>query len=163
MTGAARWHDLRRRYLSLGTGEYVAAGVFVAVTALSVAPRLDETARRALWAALLPLVVILVEGGTYWLLAMRRLGTGESMPEGERTAYRIFRILNVVLLAAGLMGVIGWWPSSLGAGLLCVIVWAFAVIEHLNYYVVRLAYPPSQWFTRVGQWRTPTLVRDLEE
>ncbi len=40
-------------------------------------------------------------------------------------------------------------------------VWALGVIEFVNYFVVRLAYPPSQWFSKVGQWREPRLLPDM--
>jgi hypothetical protein len=40
-------------------------------------------------------------------------------------------------------------------------VWVFGVLEYVNYFVVRLAYPLGRWFTTVGEWRTPRLVQDL--
>jgi len=45
--------------------------------------------------------------------------------------------------------------------ILTLLVWLFAVLEYVNYYVVRLAYPVGEWFVRVGEWRTPRLIRDL--
>ncbi|KGN37091.1 hypothetical protein [Knoellia subterranea] len=154
--------ELRRRYLSLGTGELVAATVFALLAHFSVAPRLDPDAVPALWSALVPLLVILVQAGAYWLLARGRIGTGEAMPEGERTAYRILRVVNSILLMAGLIGVFRWWPGASGATVLCVLIWLFGVAEFVNYYVVRLAYPAGRWFSLVGQRRIPRLVRDLQ-
>ena len=42
-------------------------------------------------------------------------------------------------------------------------VWAFAVVEHVNYFVVRLSYPATEWFGAVTRWRTPRLVQDVRE
>ena len=62
--------SLRRRYLSLGLGELAAAGVFAAVAVSVVMPRLEGPHdSAALWSALAPLLVVLVQAGVYWLLA----------------------------------------------------------------------------------------------
>gem|GEM_PF-4242844 len=39
--------------------------------------------------------------------------------------------------------------------------WTFGLIEYLNYFVVRLSYPPTRWFAEVGRRRTPQLRKDL--
>lgn len=159
--GESRRDALRRKYLSLGAGELAAATVFVVVTALSIAPRLESREVRALWSALIPLLVVLVQGGAYWLLA-RRWVRAAPMPGTLATAYRVFRLVDVALLAAGLAGLLLWWPGRVGVAVLCVAAWLFGVVEYVNYYLVRLAYPPSRWFALVGQRRVPRLVQDLE-
>ena len=152
---------LRRRYLNLGIGELVAAAVFAVVAAVFVAPRLPGTDDvRALWAALVPLLVVLVQAGVYWLGA-RAWVHHAVMPRPLALVYRLFRVVDVALLAAGLIGVVVWWPTGVGAALLVAAVWGFGVIEYVNYFVVRLAYPVGRWFTSVGQWRTPQLMRDV--
>lgn len=65
------------------------------------------------------------------------------------------------MLVAGLLGVVVWWPDSAGEGMLVLAVWTFGVLEYVNYFLVRLAYPIGRWFTTVGQRRTPRLVQDL--
>ncbi|KGN31304.1 hypothetical protein N802_04240 [Knoellia sinensis KCTC 19936] len=153
---------LRRKYLSLGAGEFVAAAVFAGAAVFSVAPRLEgDDEVRALWSALGPLLVVLVQGGGYWLLARRWVGAGR-MTRTVATAYRIFRIGDVVLLGLGLAGLLTWWPERTWVAVLCLAVWAFGVVEYVNYFVVRLAYPPRQWLALVGGWKTPRLVLDLE-
>lgn len=52
---------LRRKYLSLGTGELVAAVVFAMVAVTVVGPRLGRPAEAALWSALAPLLLVLVQ------------------------------------------------------------------------------------------------------
>ena len=152
---------MRRRYLSLGLGELVAAAVFCGVAATAVGPRLDTDADRfAFWAALVPLVVILLQAGVYWLIARTWLGDGR-MPRGVASVYRCFRVVDVVLLAVGLGGVVAAGPSSPAVLVLVLAVWAFGVAEYVNYFVVRLAYPARRWLTEVGCLRTPRLVQDL--
>ncbi|MET4540142.1 hypothetical protein ABIE37_001923 [Arthrobacter bambusae] len=65
-----RRQELRGKYLKLGTGELVAACVFALVASTIVMPRLSGPGDHfAMWSALIPLLVILVQAGVYWLLA----------------------------------------------------------------------------------------------
>ncbi len=45
--------------------------------------------------------------------------------------------------------------------MLGLLVWLFGVLEYVNYFVVRLSYPVTQWFILVGRRRTPAIVRDV--
>ena len=156
-----RRQSLRRRYLSLGLGELAAAAVFAVVAVGVVMPRLEGSQdSAALWSALAPLLVILVQAGVYWLLA-RGWVELESMPARLAALYRVFRVLDVLLLAIALLGVVIWLPDHSGAAVGVVAVWAFGVAEYANYFVARLAYPLQRWPFEVGKWRRPQLVRDL--
>ena len=151
----------RRRYLSLGLGELAAAAVFAAVAVGVVMPRLEGPKdSAALWSALAPLLVILVQAVAYWLLAR---GWVEQAPMPARLAalYRVFRVLDVLLLAIALLGVVIWLPDHSGAAVGVVTVWAFGVAEYANYFVARLAYPLRRWPLEVGKLRRPQLVHDL--
>ena len=153
--------SLRRRYLSLGLGELAAAGVFAAVAVSVVMPRLEGPHdSAALWSALAPLLVVLVQAGVYWLLAR---GWVEQAPMPARLAalYRVFRVLDVLLLAIALLGVVIWLPDHSGGAVGVVAVWAFGVAEYANYFVARLAYPLRRWPFEVGKLRRPQLVHDL--
>lgn len=155
-----RHESLRRRYTSLGMGELVAAAVFAVVAASGMLPVTGtREGALALWSTLVPLLVILVQVGAYWLLARGWAGRTR-MPRRVARVYRGFRILDAVLLAAGLIGVIVWFPAGAGA-VLVVAAWLFGVVEYLNYFVVRLSYPLHRWPFFVTQWRTPRLVKDL--
>ena len=152
---------LRRKYLSLGTGELVAAAVFAAVAVGVVMPRLETRQdSAALWSALAPLLIILVQAGAYWLLA-RNWVERAPMPTSLAALYRAFRALDAGLLVVGLLGVLAWLPDQVGAALAIVAVWVFGVVEYVNYFVVRLSYPIRRLPFVVGQWRTPRLVQDL--
>ena len=84
------------------------------------------------------------------------------MPAALTTTYQGFRVADPLVLAAGLAGVLLWWPDDSGTALAVVGVWAFGLLEYLNYFVVRLSYPISRWFTSVRQWRRPRLLQDLD-
>ena len=152
---------MRRKYLSLGTGELVAAAVFAVVAISVVMPRLEVPQdSAALWSALTPLLIILVQAGAYWLLA-RNWVERAPMPTSLAALYRAFRVLDAGLLVASLVGVLVWLPDPVGVALAIVVVWIFGVVEYVNYFVVRLSYPIRRLPFVVGQWRTPRLVQDL--
>lgn len=150
----------RRQYLRLGVGELAATAAIVAATSAVSARLADPDDGTALWAAVGPLIVILVQASGYWLAARAWVGN-TPMPGALAALYRAFRALDVVVLGAGLVGVLVWWPASPAVALLAVAVWLFAVAEYVNYFVVRLAYPAREWFSSVRRWRTPQLVRDI--
>ena len=152
---------MRRKYLSLGTGELVAAAVFAAVAVSVVMPRLETRQdSAALWSALAPLLIILVQAGAYWLLA-RNWVERAPMPTSLAALYRAFRALDAGFLGVGLLGVLAWLPDQVGVALAIVVVWVFGVVEYVNYFVVRLSYPIRRFPFVLGQWRTPRLVQDL--
>ena len=155
-----RCDRLRRTYLRLGTGELAAAAAFTFLGVVVVAPRLPGGDDRALAGALLPLVLVLAQAGTYWLLA-RSWVARSTMPSGIATAYRALRIVDVAALTLGLVVVVAALPASSAAAVVVVGIWLFGVIEYVNYFVVRLAYPADRWLREVGRWRTPQLVHDL--
>lgn len=153
---------LRRRYLSLGIGELVAAGMFTGVGWVQVVPRLGGPGSSLpLCFALGPLVLILLQAGAYWLAA-RGWVVRSGMPPTLASTYRWFRTLNPVLLLVGLAGLTLTWPEEPTHAWFLLVVWGFGVIEYVNYFVVRLSYPPSVWLSRVGQRRTPRLVQDID-
>ncbi|UFU05094.1 hypothetical protein [Ruania halotolerans] len=151
--------DARRAtYLRLGTGEWAATVAFT-LAYLMLRDTLAPGDQIALAAALVPLLLILMQAGSYWLLARRWVGV-RVMPPGVAGMYRAFRLANPIVLAPGL-GVVIWGASTIGATVLIAGVWLFAVVEYLNYYVIRLAYPVAQWASLVRQRRTPQLMKDV--
>lgn len=153
--------ELREKYLSLGSGEWMSVASF-SIAGILGTQRLGSTSDTALaiWAGLAPLLVILMQAGTYWLLARSWVGGGR-MPAQLARTFRGFRIVDAVLLVIGLIGVMIWWPSNVMAAILAVAAWIFGVIEYLNYFVVRLSYPPLSWFQRVREARRPQLMQDV--
>ena len=90
MEGGKR-DGLRRKYLNLGIGELVAAAVFAIVALFSIKPRLPNIQDQiALWCALMPLLVVLVAAGLYWLLARTWVGRA-AMPGRVAAIYRVLK------------------------------------------------------------------------
>lgn len=147
---------LRRKYTSLGYGELASTVVFVFVSQRFA----TQDGNVALWSALVPLLLILVQGGSYWLLARRWVGKS-SMPEHYASAFRAFQALDLVALAVGLAGVVIYFPSHAGTGWLIVGIWLFGLIEYINYFVLRLSYPIWSWLPSVRKRRLPQLVQDM--
>lgn len=151
---------LRRRYLGLGLGELSAAAVCSWLGNSLTHTSMLESERVSVWAALTPLLVVLIQGGVYWLAA-RRWVLRRPMPRGVARLYRGFRVADVVLLAVSLGALVRWWPTRVDLAVGVVGTWLFAVAEYLNYFQVRLAYPWRRWLVDVGRWRTPRLILDL--
>jgi len=89
----------RGTYLRLGLGELAATVVFSVVGVFVVAPRIPSS-QPAWWFALIPLLLILAQGGAYWLFA-RRWVTIAPMPAGLASVYRAFRTVDAILLLVG--------------------------------------------------------------
>lgn len=160
---AANRDARRRKYLSLGVGELVAAAVFTFVATTFAAPSLPGAqSHLALWSALGPLLATLCAGGLYWLLARQWVGRSR-MPSAVAAIYRVVRVGLAVVLGLGLFGVIAWWPQEVVVAIGAVALWSFGVIEFVNYFVVRLSYPLPKWFGQVTEWRTPQLMKDLRD
>lgn len=150
--------ELRRRYLSLGLGEFVAVVVFLGAY-WYLRPRFgDDT--RLLEAALAMLVFLLVQGGCYWLLARRWIPDG-AMPSGLAATFRGLRVLDAVLLVVT-AALAGWWAAPEPSLVLATLVWLFAVAEYVNYFWVRLSYPPLEWWRGVRTLRRSRLRADLD-
>lgn len=149
---------LRRTYLSLGLGELASAVVFALVSSRTP---ISARANPALVIAVTPLVVVLVQAGCYWLAARTWVGI-DTMPRALAVAYRGFGWINPILLGAALIGLLTRLPVSAFDRALVLGVWLFGAVEHVNYYLVRLAYPARQWARLVRQRRTPRLRRDLD-
>jgi len=147
--------SIKLTLVNLGIGELVAAAVF----ALFAAPAVIRAGLPAapVWSALAPLLVVLVQAGVYWLV---RSGT-HRLPTPMAATYRVLRVADAGLLALGLVGIVLWRPAGPLASAAVLAVWLFGVIEFANYFVVRLAYPPTQWLAQVGRRRTPRLMKDL--
>ena len=156
-----RYRKLRQTYTSLGLGELTAATVFAGIAASGLIPVTStRPGALALWSALAPVLLILAQAGVYWLMAREWAGRAR-MPTCVAGAYRAARLLDPLVLALGLIGIVAWFPSGADAALVLG-VWVFAAAEYANYFVVRLAYPVHRWAAHVTQWRTPRLIKDLD-
>ena len=151
---------LRARYLSLGWGEATAAAVFVGVAAWTIPDAFASDAVVAIWWAMAPLLVVLVQAAVYWLIA-RSWVEAAVMPRRLAQVYRAFSVINVILLLIAAAMIATHWPSVTADAVVVVLVWLLGVVEHTNYFVVRLAYR-RRWWTRVRTWRRPQLRQDVD-
>lgn len=160
--GEARIAQLRRAYLSLGTGELFASAVFIGIAVLTIAPRLRAGEWPALWVPLGVLVFVLVQGAVFWLAARSWVGRSV-MPRGLARVFAALTWANWGLVAIALLVLALRWPADPVAALVCLLAGLMAAIEVVNYFVARLSYPVGRWFSEVGRWRTPRLVLDVRE
>ncbi len=153
----------RRQYFSLGTGELASVLTFTMLgvwVVPHVLPSGSDVA--AFWSALAPLLLVLLHGGSYWLLARRWVGTSR-MPVRLARTFWVLKWVNLVALVGGLVGIVAWWPSSWLVVVLVLFTWGFGAVEYLNYFVVRLSYPARAWLSEVRRFRTPRLMRDIRQ
>lgn len=160
MSDSEHRQRLRRQYLSTGLGELVATAVFVILLSTTLLPDAPEQ-RLAISIAFLPFALSVVPGGIYWLLA-RVWVLKERPPTWFGRVYRIVRWIGAITIVVTLPLAL-LLHVSIGTTMFALVIWAFGLVEYLNYFVVRLAYPWTRWVAEVGAWRTPRLVRDLRE
>jgi hypothetical protein len=53
--------------------------------------------------------------------------------------------------------VLVWWPDHIGTAFIVMAGWVLGTLKYINYFVVRLAYPPRRWFIAVFKGRLPQL------
>lgn len=151
---------LRRRYLSLGTGELVAAVTFAGVFGLYTSSSSSlRPAALTLWLSFLPLEFILIQGGIYWLAA-RDWVKRSCMPPVLACSFAVLTWVNPLLLLAA-TGMLFWQRPAGSAAALAVGCVVFGAIEYVNYFWIRLSYPWKSWARHVTQWRRSRLRHDL--
>lgn len=116
-----------------------------------------------------PLVLvcyILAQGATYWALKYRQYASDFPLPPWLPRLFRLFQASNVVgLIAVALWLALGATRGIAGTDLgWGVGLWAFAMLEHINYYHLQLMYDTRGALRRLIQTRRlrqPMLARDM--
>ena len=85
------------------------------------------------------LTFILLQGSIYWAILIRRLSKPQFGSGNVPKIYGVLRILDLVLLISG-FPFIFWDAQSVLVTILATLIQFFALIEWLNYYLVRLSY-----------------------
>ena len=85
------------------------------------------------------LTFILLQGSFYWAISIRRLSNPQFGSGSVSKLYSGFRILDLVLLIACFPFII-WNTQSVQVAILATLIQLFALIEWINYYLVRLSY-----------------------
>mgnify|MGYP000890283783 FL=1 len=85
------------------------------------------------------LTFILLQGSIYWAILIRRLSKPQFGSGNVPKIYGCFRILDLVLLISGFPFIV-WNTQSVQVAILATLIQLFALIEWVNYYLLRLSY-----------------------
>lgn len=84
------------------------------------------------------LTFILLQGSIYWAILIRRLSNPQFGSGTVPKLYGGFRILDLVLLISGFPFIV-WNTQSVQVTILATLIQLFALIEWINYYLLRLS------------------------
>ena len=130
---------VRKELVSLCLGEFTAVLSFWFCFFL-LKNRLGEV--NSLVTILYPLSLltfILLQGSIYWAILIRRLSNPQFGRGSVPKLYGGFRILDLVLLISGFLFIV-WNTQSFQVAILATVIQLFALIEWINYYLLRLSY-----------------------
>ena len=85
------------------------------------------------------LTFILLQGSIYWAILIRRLSNPQFGSRNVPKLYGGFRILDLVLLILGFPFIV-WNTQSFQVATIATLIQLFALIEWVNYFLVRLSY-----------------------
>lgn len=85
------------------------------------------------------LTFILLQGSTYWAILIRRLSNPQFGNGNIPKIYGVLRILDLVLLISGFPFIV-WYSQSVRVAIIATLIQLFALIEWVNYFLVRLSY-----------------------
>ena len=85
------------------------------------------------------LTFILLQGSIYWAILVRRLSNPEFGNENVPKIYGGLRILDLILIISGFPFIV-WNTQSFQVAILAMLIQLFALIEWINYFLVRLSY-----------------------
>ncbi|WDW07788.1 hypothetical protein [Priestia aryabhattai] len=163
---------VKRKLFGLWTGELTAALLFAALWIEC----LNEFSHLAFYLttfssvyAFIILEFILFQGSLYWFMKWRRVSQKEDshLPSSYIQLFLLFKKMNKILLTLGL-GVLIYHYMQLGVKGLAFFLglYAFAWIEYINYYVIRLSYQsPSEikeFFEQKG-FKRSILAREIDK
>ena len=85
------------------------------------------------------LTFILLQGSIYWAVLITRLSNPQFGSGSVPKLYSGFRILDLILLISGFPFIV-WNTQSFQVAILATLIQLFALIEWVNYFLVRLSY-----------------------
>ena len=130
---------IQKEFVSLCLGEFTAVLSFWLCFFL-LKNRLGDW--RSLVTILYPLSLltfILLQGSIYWAILIRRLSKSQFGSGSVPKLYGGFRILDLILLISGFPFIV-WNTQSVQVAILATLIQLFALIEWVNYFLVRLSY-----------------------
>ena len=130
---------VRKELVSLCLGEFTAV-LSIWFCFFLLKNRLGDW--RSLFSILYPLSLltfILLQGSIYWAILIRRLSKPQFGSASVPKLYGGFRILDLVLLISGFPFIV-WNTQSFQVAIIATLLQLFALIEWVNYLLVRLSY-----------------------
>ena len=88
---------------------------------------------------LMVLSFILIQGSIYGFVLFKRMSNPKFLSTNVVIIYRIFKIIDVILLCIGILVIVLNY-SNIAVTILSVFILLFSIIEWINYYIVRLSY-----------------------
>ena len=112
------------------------------------------------------LSLILIQGSIYWLILLKRLSTPKFAITNTRKVYSILKIVDFILLCLGIPIIILNYVN-VTVMISAIFILAFAAIEWINYYKIRLSYScnPLVLLKRIknGKLSKSRLAREISE
>ena len=110
------------------------------------------------------LTFILLQGSIYWAILIRRLSKPQFGNGNVPKIYGGFRILDLLLLISGFPFIV-WNTQSFQVAILATLIQLFALIEWINYYLIRLSYSlnPLVLWKRIakGKFEKSRIAKEL--
>jgi hypothetical protein len=161
---------VKKKLVSLYTGELFAVFTFALIWLLYI--QLFEwsvpylTSYSSLYSFAL-LEFILLQGSYYWYLKLKQFQVSDftDLPAQKLKTFMCFKWLNSVLILIGMFILIYQIYSKPVELYWFVFVFLFAVVEHINYYYVRLSYQTINEFKellRQKGFRKSRLAKELD-
>ena len=111
------------------------------------------------------LTFILLQGSIYWAILIRRLSKPQFGSGNVPKLYGVLRILDLVLLISGFPFIV-WNAQSVLVTILATLIQLFALIEWVNYFLLRLSYSlnPLVLWKRItkGKLEKSRIAKELE-
>ena len=131
---------VRKELVSLCLGEFTADLSFWLCFFLLKNRLGDENSLVNILYPLSLLTFILLQGSIYWVILIRRLSKPQFGSGSVSKLYGGFRILDLVLLISGFPFIFWNTQSCISVAILATLIQLFALIEWVNYYLLRLSY-----------------------
>lgn len=160
-----RKEKVRKELMSLCLGEFTAVLSFWFCFFLLKNRLADWNSIVIILYPLSLLTFILLQGSIYWAILIRRLSNPRFGSGTVPKLYGGFRILDLVLLISGFPFIV-WNTQSVQVAILAMLIQLFALIEWVNYFLVRLSYSlnPLVLWKRIikGKLEKSRIAKELE-
>ena len=130
---------VRKELMSLCLGEFTAVLSFWFCFFLLKNRLADWNSLVTILYPLSLLTFILLQGSIYWAILIRRLSKPQFGSGNVPKIYGGLRILDLVLLISGFPFIV-WNTQSVQVAVLATLIELFALIEWVNYFLLRLSY-----------------------